>query len=57
MDVDRHTFVEKVRQKNEQDFGEAAQKAVQKLLSAGLPHPQKYVYELTQGRAPRCLGG
>lgn len=47
-DADRRCFVERVRQKNEQDFGEAAQQAVQKLLSGALPHPWTYVYELTQ---------
>ena len=51
-------FVEKVRQENEQGFGIAAQQAVQRLLSAGLPHPWTYVYELTQNAidaGARCV--
>ena len=47
-DADRRCFVKKVRRENEQDFGPRAQRAVQTLLSAGLPHPWTYVYELTQ---------
>ena len=47
-EADRRSFVEKVRQENTDDFGPGARRAVQKLLSAGLPHPWMYVYELTQ---------
>ena len=50
-DTDRRTFIETVRHENEQDFGPKAQRFVQKMLSAGLPHPWTYVYELTQNAA------
>jgi len=44
----RRAFVERVRQENEDGFGPPARQAAQKLLSAVLPHPWMYVYELTQ---------
>jgi hypothetical protein len=44
----RRLFIDRVRQENERGFGPPARKAVQRLLSAGLPHPWMYVYELTQ---------
>ena len=46
--ADRRSFVDGIRRENEDEFGERARAAVQKLLSAGLPHPWMYVYELTQ---------
>ena len=46
--ADRRSVVDRIRQKNEDEFGKGARTAVQKLLSAGLPHPWMYVYELTQ---------
>ena len=54
----RRSFVEKVRQENESDFRSAARQAVQRLLSAGLPYPWTYVYELTQNAVDagaRCV--
>lgn len=41
-------IVERVRDENENDYRGGARRAVQKLLSASLPHPWTYVYELTQ---------
>ena len=49
--ADRRTFIETVRHENERDSGPRAQRFVQKMLSAGLPHPWTYVYELTQNAA------
>ena len=46
--ADRRSVVDKIRSRNDDEFGEGARKAVQKLLSAGLPHPWMYIYELTQ---------
>lgn len=46
--ADRRAIVERVRHENENDYGDRARGAVQKLLSASLPHPWTYVYELTQ---------
>ena len=46
--ADRRSVVDRIRRKNEDEFGEGARAAVQKLLSAGLPHPWMYIYELTQ---------
>ena len=46
--TDRRSVVDRIRLKNDDEFGEGARAAVQKLLSAGLPHPWMYVYELTQ---------
>ena len=46
--ADRRNVVDKIRSKNDDEFGEGARAAVQKLLSAGLPHPWMYIYELTQ---------
>lgn len=54
----RRSFVEKVRQENEQEFGPRAQRAVQRLLPAGLPYRWTYVYELTQNAVDagaRCV--
>ena len=45
---ERRAFVEKVRQENEIHYGGPARRAVGSFLSAGLPHPWTYVYELTQ---------
>lgn len=44
----RRSFVDGVREENEQNFGPPARKAVETMLSAGHPHPWAYVYELTQ---------
>ena len=44
----RRSVVERIRRENEDEFRRGARAAVQKLLSAGLPHPWMYVYELTQ---------
>ena len=44
----RRSFVNRVRDENEQNFGLGARKAVETMLSAGHPHPWAYVYELTQ---------
>ena len=46
--ADRRRVVGRIRRKNEDEFGEGARAAVQKLLSAGLPHSWMYIYELTQ---------
>ena len=46
--ADRRSVVDRIRRENEDEFGEKPRAAVQKLLSAGLPHPWMYVYELTQ---------
>ena len=46
--VDRRSVVDMIRSKSDDEFGEGARAAVQKLLSAGLPHPWMYIYELTQ---------
>ena len=46
--ADRRSVVDGIRRENEDEFGERARAAVQKLLSAGLPPPWMYVYELTQ---------
>lgn len=46
--ADRRRVVDGIRRRNENEFGEGVRTAVQKLLSAGLPHPWMYVYELTQ---------
>ena len=45
---DRRAAVDRIRRENEREFGKGARAAVQKLLSAGLPDPWMYVYELTQ---------
>ena len=47
-DADRRGVVDRIRRENDDEFGKKARRAVQKLLSAGLPHPWMYVYELTQ---------
>ena len=52
--VDRRAIVERVRGKNENDYRGGARRAVQKLLSASLPHPWTYVYELTQNALDAC---
>ena len=46
--ADRRLAVERIRQENEDHFGDLARQAVQKLLTPALPHPWMYVYELTQ---------
>ena len=46
--ADRRDTVDRIRKENEDEFGKGARTAVQKLLSAGLPHPWMYIYELTQ---------
>ena len=52
--ADRRAVIERVRQENESDYGDRARRAVQKLLSASLPHPWTYVYELTQNALDAC---
>ena len=52
--ADRRAIVERVRGKNENDYRGGARHAVQKLLSASLPHPWTYVYELTQNALDAC---
>ena len=52
--ADRRAIIERVRQENESDYGDRARRAVQKLLSASLPHPWTYVYELTQNALDAC---
>ena len=47
-DADRRGVVDRIRQENEDQFGKWARVAVQKILSAEVPHPWMYVYELTQ---------
>ena len=47
-DAHRRSIVEKIRRENEKEYGAAARRTVQTLLSAGHPHPWMYVYELTQ---------
>ena len=47
-DADRRDVVDRIRQENEEQFGKGARVAVQKMLSADVPHPWMYVYELTQ---------
>ena len=47
-DVDRRAVVDRIRRDNEEQFGKGARVAVQKMLSADVPHPWMYVYELTQ---------
>ena len=47
-DADRRAVVDRIRRDNEEQFGKAARVAVQKILSADVPHPWMYVYELTQ---------
>ena len=47
-DADRRAVVDRIRQENEEQFGKGARVAVQKMLSADVPHPWMYVYELTQ---------
>ncbi|MCY4029942.1 MAG: hypothetical protein OXH75_26955, partial [Acidobacteria bacterium] len=46
--TDRRSVVDKILKKNEDEWGKGPRIAVQKLLSAGLPHPWMYIYELTQ---------
>ncbi len=46
--ADRRSAVARIRQENEDHFGDLARQAVQKLLTPALPHPWMYVYELTQ---------
>ena len=47
-DADRRAVVDRIRRDNEEQFGKGARVAVQKMLSADVPHPWMYVYELTQ---------
>lgn len=47
-DADRRDVVDRIRRENEDQFGQGARVAVQKMLSADVPHPWMYVYELTQ---------
>ena len=47
-DADRRAVVDRIRRDNEEQFGKGARIAVQKMLSADVPHPWMYVYELTQ---------
>lgn len=41
-------FVRQVREANERDYGPKAREMARTLLSAGLPHPWLYVFELSQ---------
>ena len=47
-DADRRAVVDRIRRDNEEQFRKGARVAVQKMLSADVPHPWMYVYELTQ---------
>ena len=46
--ADRRSVVDKIRQKNEDEWGKGPRTAVQKLLPAGLTHSWMYIYELMQ---------
>ncbi len=48
MHPEHRSFIDRVREENERDFGPGPRLAVQRLLDAGLPHPWTYVFELTQ---------
>jgi hypothetical protein len=47
-DFEKKEVIRSIREENEKDFGTNAKHAVDALLSAGLPTPWMYVFELTQ---------